>query len=66
MFHFPLYKMNDILKMEGHSTEHLSDLKVMVFDRSWNRDHKLPGANFKRCTGWDEIKKEIEDNAPRG
>ncbi len=35
--------------------DHLPDLKVMVFDRPWNRECDLPGDNYRRCTGWDEI-----------
>lgn len=36
--------------------EHLPGLKVMIFDRPWNRDCVLPGDNFKRCFDWDIIK----------
>ena len=35
--------------------EHLPDLRVLVFDRPWNRECDLPGDNYRRCTGWDEI-----------
>ncbi len=35
---------------------HLPDLKVMVFDRPWNRDSELPSSNYMRCVNWKEIK----------
>ena len=35
--------------------EHLPDLKVLVFDRPWNRDCVFPGNNFTRCFDWDSI-----------
>ena len=34
---------------------HLPDLKVMVFDRPWNKDCELPGPNYKRCLDWKMI-----------
>ena len=39
--------------------EHLPDLKVMVFDRPWNRDYELPGKNYKRCAGWNMINESV-------
>ena len=39
--------------------DHLPDLKVMVIDRPWNREHELPGSNYTRCSGWDQIKEKI-------
>ena len=35
---------------------HLPDLKVMVFDRPWNRNSELPSSNYMRCVNWKEIK----------
>jgi 5'(3')-deoxyribonucleotidase len=35
--------------------DHLPDLKVLVYDRPWNRNHKLPGRNYIRCTDWESI-----------
>ena len=37
---------------------HLPDLKVLVFDRPWNRDCEFPNQNYKRCLDW----KMINDN----
>ena len=37
--------------------DHLPDLKVMVFDRPWNRDCIFPNGNYKRCFNWDDIRK---------
>ena len=39
--------------------DHLPNLKVLVFDRPWNRECVFPGENYTRCTGWDMIKKII-------
>ncbi|MCR5402256.1 MAG: 2-dehydropantoate 2-reductase [Butyrivibrio sp.] len=35
---------------------HLPQLKVMVFDRPWNRDCEFPTDQFFRCQNWDTIK----------
>lgn len=39
--------------------DHLPELKVMVYDRPWNRETELPGDNFTRCTGWDVIRERV-------
>lgn len=39
--------------------EHLPNLKVLVFDRPWNREAVFPGPNYTRCAGWDMIRKII-------
>ena len=36
--------------------DHLPDLKVLVFDRPWNRRCAFPGKNYVRCFDWDTIK----------
>ena len=33
--------------------EHLPDLKVMVFDRPWNRECEFPNKNYIRCSDWE-------------
>lgn len=40
---------------------HLPKLQVMVFDRPWNQDCELPGSNFKRCTDWEEIRRNVKE-----
>lgn len=35
--------------------DHLPQLKVLVFDRPWNRTAELPD-NYTRCRGWEEIR----------
>ena len=35
---------------------HLPDLRVMVFDRPWNREAPFPGANYRRCFSWEDIR----------
>ena len=39
--------------------DHLPDLKVMVYDRPWNRDHLFPGDNYIRCFDWGQIKEQV-------
>ena len=34
---------------------HLPELKVMVYDRPWNRECEFPGEGFRRCFNWAEI-----------
>ena len=41
--------------------DHLSDIKVMVYDRPWNRECKLPGDNYHRCPDWEYINKKITE-----
>ena len=36
--------------------DHLPELKVLVFDRPWNRECEFPGENYHRCSDWDAIK----------
>ena len=38
----------------------LPGLQVLVFDRPWNREAAFPGSNYRRCRGWDDIRKIIE------
>ena len=35
---------------------HLPDLKVMVFDRPWNRTAAFPNGNYRRCPDWETIR----------
>lgn len=39
--------------------EHLPKLKVMVYDRPWNRECKFPGENYHRCFDWETIRSLI-------
>ena len=39
--------------------EHLPELKVLVFDRPWNREAELPGDNYSRVYDWDRIREII-------
>ncbi|MBO7335527.1 MAG: 2-dehydropantoate 2-reductase [Lachnospiraceae bacterium] len=39
--------------------EHLPDMKVMVFDRPWNRDCTFPNGNYSRCTDWEMIRERL-------
>ena len=39
--------------------EHLPELKVMVYDRPWNRECEFPGENYYRCYDWEDIRKRV-------
>jgi uncharacterized HAD superfamily protein len=39
--------------------DHLPDLKVMVYDRPWNRECELPGDNYTRCADWELIRRNV-------
>ena len=39
--------------------EPFMDLKVLVFDRPWNKDCEFPNENYKRILDWKEIKKKV-------
>ena len=41
--------------------DHLPELKVMVYDRPWNKNCKFPNENFKRCTDWEKIREAVND-----
>lgn len=38
---------------------HLPDLKIMVFDRPWNRESAFPNPNYKRCLDWKTIRQTV-------
>lgn len=40
--------------------EHLPDMKVMVYDRPWNRDCSFPGENYSRCSDWQMIRNMVK------
>lgn len=39
--------------------DHLPQLKVMVFDRPWNREAAFPDNRFRRCCDWETIRANI-------
>ena len=39
--------------------EHLPELKVLVYDRPWNRECALPREGYIRCSDWDMIKEIV-------
>lgn len=41
--------------------DHLPELRVMVFDRPWNREAVFPNGNYRRIYDWESIKKAVED-----
>ena len=36
--------------------DHLPELRVMVFDRPWNREAEFPNDRYRRCYNWDNIR----------
>lgn len=40
--------------------EHLPNLKVLVYDRPWNRECVLPNGNYIRCMDWDRIREIVK------
>ena len=58
------YRMKFDVAVEGSPKafrffDHLPDLKVMVYDRPWNRECELPGDNYTRCAGWELIRQNV-------
>ena len=39
--------------------DHLPELKVLVFDRPWNRECAFPNGNYLRCADWESIRKIV-------
>ena len=39
--------------------EHLPELKVLVFDRPWNRECAFPNRNYQRCADWESIRRIV-------
>ncbi len=38
---------------------HLPELKVLVFDRPWNRECAFPNGNYQRCADWESIRRIV-------
>ena len=38
---------------------HLPELKVLVFDRPWNRECVFPNGNYQRCAGWESFRRIV-------
>ena len=38
---------------------HLPELRVLVFDRPWNRDCAFPNPNYQRCADWESIRRIV-------
>jgi hypothetical protein len=58
------YKMHFDFAIEDSSIafkffDHLPDLKVLVYDRPWNRKCDFPNENYIRCVDWNRIREEI-------
>ena len=39
--------------------DRLPEMKVLVFERPWNRDIELPGSNYIRCRNWEDIRANV-------
>lgn len=42
--------------------DHMPNLKVLVYDRPWNRRELLPGENYVRCPDWNAIFASVQDS----
>ncbi|MBO4390664.1 MAG: 2-dehydropantoate 2-reductase [Lachnospiraceae bacterium] len=40
--------------------DHLPDLKILVFDRPWNRNTAFPNSNYSRLPSWEEIRERVK------
>ncbi len=40
---------------------HLTDLRVLVYNRPWNEDSVLPNGNYTRCPDWDSISEWVKN-----
>jgi hypothetical protein len=40
--------------------DHLPQLRIMVFDRPWNRDCDFPSERYSRCCDWKTIKSLVD------
>ena len=55
------YKMHFDYAVEDSPTafpffRHLPDLRVLVYDRPWNKDCDFPGDGYTRCFDWETIR----------
>ena len=41
--------------------DHLPDLRVLVFDRPWNRECKFPNDKYTRCFDWESIRNAVAE-----
>ena len=41
--------------------DHLPDLRVLVFDRPWNRDYEFPNKKYTRCFDWESIRSIVSE-----
>ena len=39
--------------------DHMPELKVLIYDRPWNRECKLPNSNYFRCPDWKYIRGKV-------
>ena len=42
--------------------DHLPDMKVLVYDRPWNRTAEFPGDNYIRCIDWNMIRERVNND----
>ncbi len=61
------YKMNFDYAIEDSPSafrffDHLSALRVLVFDRPWNRNCEFPNENYTRCHDWKTINSLVTES----
>ena len=42
--------------------DHLPDMKVLVYDRPWNRTAEFPRDNYVRCIDWNMIRERVNND----
>ena len=45
--------------------DHLPQLRVLVFDRPWNRECALPNGHYTRCFDWEDIRRRVAQSTGR-
>ena len=58
------YRMHFDLAIEDSPSafrffDHLPKLKILVYDRPWNRECVFPNEHYVRCTDWNAIRQQI-------
>ena len=42
--------------------DHLPELRVLVFDRPWNRNFVFPNGKYARCFDWESIRRIVAEH----
>ncbi len=42
--------------------DHLPDLRILVYDRPWNRECVFPNSRYTRCRDWETIRRTVAEH----